>query len=120
MMLKLLFNCARAKGLLSLCARVRYNDGPGFFQNSQWRESMSDQNDTATVVINNGPYRVMGDNIIIKDAAGNTFGLAGRSVVSLCRCGHSENKPFCDGSHARVGFQSEVQARELPPPVPKL
>jgi CDGSH-type Zn-finger protein len=40
-------------------------------------------------------------------------------VISLCRCGHSDNKPFCDGSHARVGFQSVVEARELPPPVPK-
>lgn len=67
---------------------------------------------------NNGPLRVIGD-FEIKDAAGNAFGLAGRTVISLCRCGHSENKPFCDGSHARVGFQSTVEARELPPPAPK-
>ena len=80
---------------------------------------MSDQNETVIVCINHGPYRILGDNIMIKDAAGNTFGLAGRTVVSLCRCGHSQNKPFCDGSHARVGFQSETEARELPPPVPK-
>jgi CDGSH-type Zn-finger protein len=80
---------------------------------------MSDQNEPAIVCNSNGPYRVTGDNIIIKDADGNTFGLAGRTVISLCRCGHSQNKPFCDGSHARVGFQSEVEARELPPPVPK-
>ncbi len=79
---------------------------------------MSDQNEI--VVINNGPYRVIGDNITIKDAAGTTFGLAGRTVISLCRCGHSQNKPFCDGTHARVGFQSEVEARELPPPASKL
>ncbi|MEK6321856.1 MAG: CDGSH iron-sulfur domain-containing protein [Acidobacteriota bacterium] len=75
---------------------------------------------TDIICINNGPYRVIGDNIIIKDASGNTFGLARRTVISLCRCGHSQNKPFCDGSHARVGFQSEVEARELPPPLPKL
>ena len=81
---------------------------------------MSDQKETEIVVINNGPYRILGDNIVIKDAAGNTFGLAGRTVVSLCRCGHSENKPFCDGSHARLGFQSEIEARELTPPAPKL
>jgi CDGSH-type Zn-finger protein len=78
---------------------------------------MSDN--TEIVVINNGPLRVLGENIVVKDAAGNVFGLAGRKVISLCRCGHSENKPFCDGSHARVGFQSEIQARELPPPPPK-
>jgi CDGSH-type Zn-finger protein len=78
---------------------------------------MGDQ--TEIICTNNGPLRVMGDNIIIKDAAGNTFGLAGRTLVSLCRCGQSANKPFCDGSHKQVGFQSEVQARDLPPPAPK-
>ena len=80
---------------------------------------MSDENDISITCSNNGPLRVMGDNIVIKDAAGNTFGLAGRKLISLCRCGHSENKPFCDGSHARTGFQSVVEARDLPPPVPK-
>jgi CDGSH-type Zn-finger protein len=78
---------------------------------------MSDN--TEIIVNNNGPLRVTGDNIVIKDVNGNAFGLAGRKIVSLCRCGHSENKPFCDGSHARVGFQSTVEARELPPPAPK-
>ena len=75
--------------------------------------------DIEIIVLNNGPLRVTGEDITIKDVAGNTFGLAGRKVISLCRCGHSDNKPFCDGSHARVGFQSVVEARELPPPVPK-
>jgi len=46
--------------------------------------------------------------------------LAGRTLISLCRCGQSQNKPFCDGSHARTGFQDPVTARELPPPKPKL
>jgi len=67
----------------------------------------------------NGPIRVEGQDILIEDAEGRRFGLAGRTVVSLCRCGHSENKPFCDGSHARVGFESDCPARDLPPPVPK-
>ncbi len=74
--------------------------------------------DTKVVVRNNGPLRLEGDNITICDEAGNVFGLAGRTVVSLCRCGHSENKPFCDGSH-KQGFQSQVEARDLPPPAPK-
>ena len=67
---------------------------------------------------NNGPLRLEGE-FTICDPTGKEFGLAGRTVISLCRCGHSENKPFCDGSHKRVSFQSEVQARDLPPPAPK-
>ena len=73
---------------------------------------------TKITVNNNGPFRVEG-NFEIVDPQGNAFGLAGRTTVSLCRCGHSANKPFCDGSHKRVGFQDEVQARDLPPPTPK-
>ncbi len=70
-------------------------------------------------VRNNGPLRVEG-SFTIRDQNGKEFGLAGRTVISLCRCGHSANKPFCDGSHARVGFDSDVEARELPPPKPKI
>jgi CDGSH-type Zn-finger protein len=66
----------------------------------------------------NGPLRISGC-FVLKDAAGSTFDLSGREVISLCRCGASANKPFCDGSHARIGFQSEVEARKLPPPAPK-
>lgn len=71
--------------------------------------------DTKITVRNNGPLRLEG-NLTIVDADGNAFGLAGRTVVSLCRCGHSANKPFCDGAHNRQGFASECKAFELPPP----
>lgn len=69
--------------------------------------------------LSNGPLRIEGD-FSIHDPAGKEFGLAGRTVISLCRCGQSQNKPFCDGSHARTGFQSQVTARDLQPPTPKL
>ncbi|NWF84608.1 MAG: CDGSH iron-sulfur domain-containing protein [Bryobacteraceae bacterium] len=73
------------------------------------------------IIRNNGPIRVEGapEELIIEDAQGKTYGLAGRGVISLCRCGFSENKPFCDGAHGRNGFQSVCEARELPPPAPK-
>jgi CDGSH-type Zn-finger protein len=74
---------------------------------------------TKVIVLSNGPIRIEGD-FEIQDPTGATFGLAGRTVISLCRCGQSANKPFCDGSHNRVGFNDPVAARELPPPKPKL
>jgi CDGSH-type Zn-finger protein len=70
-------------------------------------------------VAHNGPIRIEGDFSIL-DPEGRAFGLAGRTLISLCRCGQSQNKPFCDGSHGRTGFQDTVSARELPPPKPKL
>jgi CDGSH-type Zn-finger protein len=74
---------------------------------------------TKITVQNDGSIRVEGDFQIV-DPAGAPFGLAGRTVISLCRCGNSANKPFCDGSHKRVGFSDTVVARDLPPPAPKL
>jgi CDGSH-type Zn-finger protein len=76
--------------------------------------------DTKITVRNHGPLRIEGDAIALLDQDGKPFGLAGRTVISLCRCGQSANKPFCDGSHARVGFASECPATELPPPKPKV
>jgi CDGSH-type Zn-finger protein len=70
-------------------------------------------------VVNNGPIRIEGEFSIV-DPEGKEFGLAGRTLISLCRCGLSENKPFCDGAHGRQGFQHQVVARELPPPKPKV
>jgi CDGSH-type Zn-finger protein len=64
-------------------------------------------------VLNNGPLRVKGD-ITLKDPNGEVYDLKGRDAISLCRCGNSENKPFCDGSHNRKGFVHEPKAFSLP------
>jgi len=66
----------------------------------------------------NGPLRVVGQGIVLKDGKGVTYDLMGRDKISLCRCGQSANKPFCDGSHAKGGFQSKVEAKALPPMKP--
>jgi CDGSH-type Zn-finger protein len=63
----------------------------------------------------NGPLRIEGDDILIQDPEQKAYGLAGRTVVSLCRCGNSNNKPFCDGSHNHHNFQDDPHARDLPP-----
>jgi CDGSH-type Zn-finger protein len=73
---------------------------------------------TRITVNNHGSVRIEGD-FEVCDSEGRQFDLSGRTTVSLCRCGSSENKPFCDGSHRRIGFQSEVKARQLPPPPPR-
>lgn len=51
----------------------------------------------------NGPLRVEGE-IILTDADGKQWDLTGKPAVSLCRCGASQNRPFCDGSHKTIGF----------------
>ena len=58
----------------------------------------------------NGPYRVTGPITII-DADGNEFELPddGRPVA-LCRCGGSTTKPFCDGTHSKIGFDAATRA----------
>jgi CDGSH-type Zn-finger protein len=73
---------------------------------------------TKITVNSNGSIKVEGD-FEICDPQGQAFGLAGRVAISLCRCGHSANKPFCDGSHKTNGFTDTVVARELPAPKPK-
>jgi CDGSH-type Zn-finger protein len=61
----------------------------------------------------NGPFRVEGP-IKLVDAQGGEWDLTGKPAISLCRCGASANKPFCDGAHNKIGFQAQDTA---PPPV---
>jgi CDGSH-type Zn-finger protein len=68
---------------------------------------------TKLTVKNNGSLKVEGDFEIV-DAQGNPYGLQGRTIISICRCGLSKNKPFCDGSH-NENFTHEAVAFGLPP-----
>jgi CDGSH-type Zn-finger protein len=71
----------------------------------------------------NGPI-VIQLPVKVLDHLGNAFTIQpGKPTVALCRCGQSARKPFCDGSHKRVGFQASETAvsHDAPPaasPVP--
>jgi len=68
---------------------------------------------TKLTVLSNGSLKVDGDFEIV-DAAGQPYGLGGRTLVSLCRCGLSNNKPFCDGAH-KGHLEHISEAFDLPP-----
>ena len=68
---------------------------------------------TKLTINNNGSVKIEGDFEIV-DRSGNPYGLGGREVVSICRCGLSKNKPFCDGSH-NGHFDHNAVAFDLPP-----
>lgn len=57
----------------------------------------------------NGPYRIYGPAKLV-DADGNEFDIPPGDWYVLCRCGHSANKPFCDSTHKKIGFQPETRA----------
>ena len=57
--------------------------------------------------LRNGPYEVSGSPTLM-DSQGAAYPAADEPIY-LCRCGQSANKPFCDGSHKRCGFQAAEQ-----------
>ena len=62
----------------------------------------------------NGSLRVEGP-IELVDAEGRQWDLAGKPAISLCRCGASANRPFCDGSHKTIGFACAASPAPAPP-----
>jgi 3-phenylpropionate/trans-cinnamate dioxygenase ferredoxin subunit len=68
--------------------------------------------DVTITVRTNGPYRVDGP-INLVDHDGNPIPIPeGKTRISLCRCGASVTKPFCDGTHSRIGFVGAQEAAE--------
>jgi len=53
----------------------------------------------------NGPFLVAGGRFRLVDAGGDEFSVE-KETIALCRCGASTKKPFCDGTHSRVGFRA--------------
>jgi len=50
--------------------------------------------------------------IEVTDADGHKYDVSGRKTVALCRCGGSTTKPFCDGTHSKIGFAAAERAVE--------
>ncbi|HEX2172110.1 MAG TPA: CDGSH iron-sulfur domain-containing protein [Dehalococcoidia bacterium] len=59
----------------------------------------------------NGPYAIDGD-IELLHPSGRPIDRQGKTKIFLCRCGGSTNKPFCDGTHSKIGFQAAEAAAE--------
>jgi len=68
---------------------------------------MSDQTVTITP-LENGPYLVKG-KVVVRDADGVEYQVE-RATIALCRCGGSTTKPFCDGTHSKIGFAAAERA----------
>ena len=68
---------------------------------------------TILTVKSNGSLKVEGDFEIV-DTQGNVYNLGGREIISICRCGLSKTKPFCDGAH-KGHFEHDAVAFDLPP-----
>jgi CDGSH-type Zn-finger protein len=57
----------------------------------------------------NGPYVIDSDDVTIVDWNGVAYRID-RQPIALCRCGASTRKPFCDGTHSKIGFQAAEAA----------
>ena len=62
--------------------------------------------DVTITVRTNGPYKIVGP-VRIVDAEGQELEPPEGKAIALCRCGHSQTKPFCDASHKRIGFEAD-------------
>ena len=71
--------------------------------------------DPITITVRlNGSLFITGEDMArvrLVDHEGNVISTEGRKALSLCRCGASTKKPFCDGTHSKIGFQGAEQAQ---------
>ena len=67
--------------------------------------------DVRITLTDNGPLKVEG-TIELLDTSGEVIPTREGKAVYLCRCGGSTRKPFCDGTHSRIGFAGAAQAVE--------
>ena len=60
----------------------------------------------------NGPLVIQGAVRIVDHHGQEWTPPPGKDAIALCRCGHSQNKPFCDGSHRTCGFMAAETASQ--------
>ncbi|MES2690448.1 MAG: (4Fe-4S)-binding protein [Bacteroidota bacterium] len=78
-----------------------------YFMNNEVEKAAPSTGSDSEIIIEiaqNGPLLVYG-NINLKDHHG--IETKKNNITALCRCGHSSNKPFCDGSHVKVNFSGQ-------------
>lgn len=73
-----------------------------YFLNKSEQGAVEVAAETIVEITTDGPVLVYG-NVCIKDAAGNET--KRNKVTAFCRCGASNNKPYCDGAHRKIGFK---------------
>lgn len=73
-----------------------------YFMNDETNQESTESINTVVEVLENGPLLVYG-NLKVKDKVGNES--LKSQTTAFCRCGGSQNKPYCDGSHVRVAFE---------------
>lgn len=72
-------------------------------------DTMSSDNKPGLTCVEDGPYVVKG----LKRFSNKNGAIDSEDTIALCRCGASENKPFCDGTHAKIGFTSKKSENRL-------
>jgi uncharacterized Fe-S cluster protein YjdI len=73
-----------------------------YYLNRDTKEQVKVEAETIVETVQNGPLMVYG-NVTVKDSAGTITKKS--NATAFCRCGASGNKPYCDGSHKKIGFQ---------------
>ena len=73
-----------------------------YFMNNEVEGNVEVEGKTVVEILANGPLLVYG-NLTVKDTTGNETKKS--QVTAFCRCGHSGNKPYCDGSHVKAKFE---------------
>lgn len=73
-----------------------------FYYNNEEHNPVETNAESIVEAMPNGPLLVYG-NIVVKDKDGNQT--QKNKVTAFCRCGASSNKPYCDGTHTKIGFE---------------